>query len=338
MTRKKQAFLILAALSVILYWFFRMQQQNMLEKAEQANSRAMQSIQNGELRNANEAPTQEEAILKTLQRQWAAWPTIRERERVLTSHLENLKVAYANRLTLVETTALKIAKSVRAGKYEEAEGVITTALNEGGSEDQSIKTLNHVVNRLKVQDFKAAGEAAQKSIEFINDQVPVSEATKAALPELTAIVEREKSANRATHQRIASEVKKLIDNRSYRESESFRPLLKGKAMIWDATKNEVEMAYELLPDNLRASSREGIVTILSIIKREQILKGHYSVSRQPAYKEKMTIGVVYWPEKSSAGTVVVWGGDPRPSRPVTYSPEYGSSVNIKNWVESLPRQ
>jgi hypothetical protein len=109
-------------------------------------------------------------------------------------------------------------------------------------------------------------------------------------------------------------------------------------LIWDGTKAEVEMAYQLLPDNLRASSRDGRVTIFSIMQREQIVVGYYSVSKQPGYKEKMLIGVVYWPEKTNVGTAIVWGGDPRQRRPVTYSPDYGSSVNIKEWIASLPQE
>ncbi|MGH9873339.1 MAG: hypothetical protein ACRD9S_12865 [Pyrinomonadaceae bacterium] len=330
--------LVAVVLSSTVWWLHRLiKQLENLEQAEQAVPQTMQFIQSGALRSANGPLAHAEDASKTIQRQWAAWPSIRTRERVLTSHLENLRVAYAKRLTLVETTVLKVAQSARSGRLKEAGAVISLALSEGGSADQSIQALNRMVDRLKVQDFKASGEAAQESIKFLSDQVPLSETTKAALPELAAVVEREKSANRATHERIASEVKKLIDSRSSQESASFRPVLKGKAMIWDATKNEVEMAYELLPDNLRASSQEGIVTILSVIRREQIVQGHYSISGQPAYKEKMTISVVYWPEKTSAGTVIVWGGEPRQHRPVTYSPEYGSSVNIKNWVESLPR-
>ncbi len=109
-------------------------------------------------------------------------------------------------------------------------------------------------------------------------------------------------------------------------------------MVWDDTKGEVDMAYELLPDELRASARDSTVTIFKILNREQVLQGYYSISRQPGYKEKMTIGVVYWPQKVSPGSAIVWGGEPAQTRVVRYTPEYGSAIKIKEWVASLPRR
>ena len=136
---------------------------------------------------------------------------------------------------------------------------------------------------------------------------------------------------------MASKVRYLADPVNASISDDFEPVLYGRAMVWDFTKNEVDPAYEMLPDDLRASSRDGIVTMFCIVDREDIEVGRYSVSNSPAYQEKMTLSVVYWPEKVSPGTVIVWGERPPSSRTVSYSPEYGSSVNIKKWIESLPR-
>ena len=109
-------------------------------------------------------------------------------------------------------------------------------------------------------------------------------------------------------------------------------------MVWDFTKRAVDEAYELLPDDLRASSREGVVTMFSIVKRENIEVGRYSISNQPAYQERMTIGVVYWPQKTSPGAAIVFGDSPPSVRPVTNTPEYGSAVRIKEWIAALPRK
>ena len=81
-----------------------------------------------------------------------------------------------------------------------------------------------------------------------------------------------------------------------------------------------------------------VITMFCILKRENIEVGRYSISGQPAYKEKMSIRVVYWPEKVSAGTAIVFGGDPPKSRPVKYSPEHGSAVKVKDWIRKLPRE
>ena len=49
------------------------------------------------------------------------------------------------------------------------------------------------------------------------------------------------------------------------------------------------------------------------------------------------MAVAYWPDRTSPGTAVVLGDKPALSRPVTYQPEYGSAVKIKEWIEGLPR-
>ena len=65
--------------------------------------------------------------------------------------------------------------------------------------------------------------------------------------------------------------------------------------------------------------------------------GRCSISKEPAYQEHVTVAVAYWPDRTSPGTAVVLGDKPAFSRPVTYQPEYGSAVKIKEWMEGLPR-
>jgi TolA-binding protein len=50
----------------------------------------------------------------------------------------------------------------------------------------------------------------------------------------------------------------------------------------------------------------------------------------------MEVAVVYWPEGKCVGTTIVWGGEPAMVREVKYTPGYGSSIHIKNWIEGLP--
>lgn len=231
----------------------------------------------------------------------------------------------------------KVTESLKEGQFEQASSYLCSTQQEQGlivADVILLKALTTLVDRLKSQDFTGAMTAANQLSALLVD----AGVTNVTLPYLSYTIEKEKAENIACHQRIATEVKNLLSVRTLQESSQFKPVLKGKVMIWDTTKSTVEGAYELLPDDLRASSRDGIVTIFSVIRREQVNMGTYSVSKQPAYKEKMTIGVAYWPEKSSAGTAIVWGGDPPFMRAVTYHPGYGSSVNIRNWVKDLPRE
>lgn len=338
---KKRIILVLGLailLPLAIWWLSRLSRQyDMLIRAEQNVTRAMNFIGSGAMKQANPFLTNLAATIDSLSQEWAALPGIRTRERTLSQHIDNLNVAWQYRLKIIEQTTSKTIDLLALGQYAKAATHLEDALREC-DEDQSLKALSLVVQRLRVQDFKRAADAAQQCASVLNEHIPLSDSVQRALPGLAAAVECEKAANHAAHQRIAAQVRHLINGRSSRESATFKPVLKGKTMIWDATKNDVETAYELLPDNLRASSQDGKVTIFSVIRRDQIIQGYYSISNQPAYKEKMTIGVIYWPQRQNAGTAIVWGGDPPASRIVSILPGYGSSVSIKDWVASLPRE
>lgn len=363
MARNRKAYvgiLVTAVLAPIAVWFpmFVSKHANFSD-AEEATTKAMTYIQRGALRRADEALVRAEEVLRISKGRWPIWPGIRERERELGENLVTSRAAYSKRLALLDTTALKVAQLVSKGNLEEARAIISVALGEAGTGDQSIEALSRMLDRLNARDFGAASLAAKQSTSFLSEQVPISEVTKAALPKLAAIVEQARLANDATLERIASAIRKLVDAGSPRESKSFRPMLKGKVIIWDESKNKVDRAYELLPDYLKATSHDRTVTVLSVIQREQVVVGRYSPSGGLAYQEKAVIGVSYWPDKASAGTVVIWGDSPPViKRVVTYKPGYnpsareiirntqpsfsinqrGSTEHIVDWVKSLPRQ
>jgi len=149
--------------------------------------------------------------------------------------------------------------------------------------------------------------------------------------EIAEIVRLGKEAN-ITKQALAAEtVENLIRNMS--TSIQGFPQLRGKVMVWDYTKKTVEQAYEMLRDDLRASPHDTEFTIFGIRKRWDETIGYYSISNQPALREYMEIGVVYWPSMTCAGYSKIEGGSPPAMRPVTYVPGRGSSINIKNWIE-----
>jgi tetratricopeptide (TPR) repeat protein len=333
--------IVIATVVVIVaagYWAYCLYDQNdRLEKAEGIASSVSQQINSGRLNNANASLKALEPAVATLKQEWAALPYIRKHELSLSGSIPVLRAAYDAKLKLTATVARKVINLAGQGKMDEAQAIIQKAAKTSAQNDENIEALVNYIDRLKVQDFSGAERASVQMSSLLAGNLPEDQLDTNTLAYITKVVADEKAKNFAAQQQIAAEVKSIMGSPySAISSDDFKPVLKGKAMIWDATKSDIEMAYQLLPDNLRASSRDGLVTIFTILQREQILMGYYSVSHEPGYKEKMTIGVVYWPEKVNAGTAVVWGSDPAHQRIVTYSPGYGSSVNIKDWISSLP--
>jgi hypothetical protein len=318
-------------------WIYFLHSQNAaLERAAATQTSAAASLRGGKLSRASEQIASAESQLSKLRVQFLVWPKYRQLEISLTSAVELTKLEYQEYLHDLETAAQKLVAELRASPSQ-ARANFSGLIPKTIMENMSVGTLQRFLERLEMQDFKEAEVSAKQALDSLSSE-PISPTTKAALQEFVDTVGRERAKNIDVHASIAGKVHNLISQSSTLKSESFRPKLKGKALIWDETRKEVEMAYELLPDNLRAASTDRSVTIFSIVRREQILRGHYSTSGQPAYQERMTIGVVYWPEKKSAGTAIVMGGKPRESRPVSQSPEYGSSVNISDWIKSLPTE
>ncbi|MCX6832225.1 MAG: hypothetical protein NT028_08860 [candidate division Zixibacteria bacterium] len=227
-----------------------------------------------------------------------------------------------------------VADLARQGHYQMAEEKLRDGTIESASEDRLSQVLARYVQRLKFQDFRAADDAASQLDSLLPEELWANDSTNA----FWTLVNEQREANRTKQGRIATEVKQLAAMAVARESYDFKPSLRGRTMIWDFTKNNVDLAYELLGDDLRASLWDQQITMFCIIQRRSIEIGRYSISNEPGYKEKMTIGVVYWPQRKSPGVAEVWGGEPVYSRPVRYTPEYGSAVNIKNWIEGLPRK
>ena len=175
----------------------------------------------------------------------------------------------------------------------------------------------------------------------ISDEINLAQAragslsgTVFELQPLERFLDAEQSAIHSRHRSVAQSVKGLVDSTAH--SGNLSPKRRGRAMVWDFTKDNIEGAYQMLPDSLRATGRDGVLTMFCIRKREQIQVGTYSVSGSPALQEKMEVAVVYWPARECAGVTTVWGGEPPASRPVSYSPGYGSSIQIKEWIEGLP--
>jgi len=306
-------------------------QKIMLQQSRERLALIDQDIESGKLKAANSLLIQSKIDLEGING-FFILPFIKEEKQDLLGQHHILQDRFDERLALIQDILSDIIDSLEGGQFNDAVKKANTAINETLKEDVNLNATARYVDRLKVQDFKGAEEIVPEITANLPEETNVGQIAGM----LSNITYQERETNRKSQASMASKVRYLADPINASISNDFEPTLYGRAMVWDFTKNEVDPAYEMLPDDLRASSRDGIVTMFCIVDREDIEVGRYSVSNSPAYQEKMTISVVYWPEKVSPGTVIVWGEKPPSSRTVSYSPEYGSSVNIKKWIESLP--
>lgn len=309
-------------------WYLNSLQEAMLAEARRLLSKSHGQISSGSLKQAR--GTLQEAS-KQLSFDYAL-PGVNRARSLVALNLSALQQRLNERLAATKSILDDVAKHLQAKQFPLAQRRLAEGLSVLPN-DRTLTATKEYVDWLIVQDFKRASDVVT-DLGSLKSDLPEELAMDEFVKTFSLIVESDRAANRERQARITAAVRLSIGSTA-RESNSFTPPLKGKVMIWDYTKKDVELAYELLPDSLRASSRDSTVTIFCILKREQILRGYYSISNQPGYQEKMTIGVVYWPQRSSPGTVLVWGGEPAHMRVVRQSPEYGSSVKIKEWIESL---
>ena len=299
-------------------------QKIMLQQSRERLALANQDIESGKLKAANSLLIQSEIDLKGINGFFILPFIKKQKEDLLTQH-HIIQNRFDERLALIQDILNDIMNSLKGGQFNDALNKANAALHETLKDDINLNATSRYLNRLNVQDFRGAEEILPEITVNLPEETNVDQIAGM----LSNITYQERETNRKSQAIMASKVRYLADPVNASISDDFEPVLYGRAMVWDFTKNEVDPAYEMLPDDLRASSRDGIVTMFCIVDREDIEVGRYSVSNSPAYQEKMTLSVVYWPEKVSPGTVIVWGERPPSSRTVSYSPEYGSSVNIK---------
>lgn len=148
--------------------------------------------------------------------------------------------------------------------------------------------------------------------------------------DITGEIQKQKS--------IVNQVQPLIQN----DVPSKNPndlVLRGKALIWDITKDYRSPAYDQLPDNLKASSSDKAITIFIIKGARSVKVGTYSISGRPAYRNYTDIFVIYWPENKTDGLYSIVSAEPRSSRPVQYNEEYGDpNKPIADWISNSRKE
>ncbi len=155
-----------------------------------------------------------------------------------------------------------------------------------------------------------------------------------------------------------------------------RPIIRSeKILVWDLGTGHVHTAQALAESwldffqDLDPRPLDVPVTVFLVSPKESRLVGTYSISRQPAYRERFSVYVVQFRNVNDSGTAVAmhefWSFDPASKRAMTNSPGYGSfegprdedgrrvlvapttqdsaqfpasSQPIEDWIRSLPTQ
>ncbi len=155
---------------------------------------------------------------------------------------------------------------------------------------------------------------------------------------IIVIVSNWSSPTKQEIEKIMGDVRPFIEScKAMPHSEKI--MIKGKALVWDLKSNSKSDAHAELPSDLRIGEKEKQVTVFIVTPEQNMLVGHYSISRQPGYRRYVDVYVIYWPEKKAAGLHSVVGFDPRHRRPVQHSPEYGDYTKaVAAWIAGLPKQ
>ena len=132
---------------------------------------------------------------------------------------------------------------------------------------------------------------------------------------------------------IVNEVKGLIENC---RTAGGNITIVGKALVWDMRSDSRSGAHGMLSGSRQAKSTDKPITVFMVMGERNEQVGTYSISHQPAYRQYMDVAVAVWPDKKPIGFHSVISKEPRSSRPVQQSPEYGDPDRpIADWIETL---
>jgi len=254
--------------------------------------------------------------------------------------LENLEFEVAKSKNTVESYEdflMKYHFSKRIPEIKVKLSVIKL-LEKGPIYTSELEKVNLILERVRFQDFRIAEE----QLRSLEANEPYTAPFDEVLMNLRIFLDDEKRLNIQRLKELAKASKKFLGLNKYGQQSKI--ILRGKAVVWDSESDKPEMAYGLLADEYKASPHDEIVTMFLIGKREKLLIGSYSLSRQPGYMETVTVCAIYfsdiyWPEGRYAGTFKFEKGIPA-ERQYSPFPEYAKVdiVDIINWIQSLPRE
>jgi hypothetical protein len=110
----------------------------------------------------------------------------------------------------------------------------------------------------------------------------------------------------------------------------------GKALVWDMRSDSRSGAHGMISSSRQAKSTDKPITVFMVMGERNEQVGTYSISHQPAYRQYMDVAVAVWPDKKPVGFHSVVSKEPRSSRPVQQTPEYGDpNEPIARWIDTL---
>lgn len=329
-------FVVFAVVAGLWYWYVSAKQKTTIKEFHHLLVTVSQLLESGDLRASTRlhavARTDAQATISLVDRYYT-WSTIRRMWMQELQLFDSISTEVAGTTFFLTESLKPLADFLASGDYDSGGRLLADLALNGAGTDSIAQVASKYVDRMRYQDFRGAQQAASLLTELMPDTI----ASSVEFQLLARGTQEQAAANRSAQGRIAKEVKRIAASGSVKESSRFTPILRGKAMIWDFTKSDVDLSYELLDDELRASLWDQEISVFCILDRRNREVGRYSVSNQPGYQEVLHIGVVYWPTRSSPGIVEILGDRPASMRVVRNTPEYGSALNVKNWIESLPR-
>jgi len=150
----------------------------------------------------------------------------------------------------------------------------------------------------------------------------------------------------ARQKAIVDDVRSLVDtctSTGKQTPSGWRPMLHGKAIVWNMSSDAPSPVYDMLPSTLQADLSDSPVTVFMVIDARRDLLGWYVEKKRSAggeeltpqitgkrayHQSRTTIVVAYWPEKKAVGVVSVTG----PAR----LQRYGAQTHFQSPI--LPRQ
>lgn len=112
----------------------------------------------------------------------------------------------------------------------------------------------------------------------------------------------------------------------------------GKVLVWEMASDTRSRVNDLLPVELRATSRDRPITVFMLMGPKEHVVGRYTQSAQSAYLSFTGVAVASWPNKKVIGYYSIPSTMPRTTRVAVARPEHGDRNSpIAAWIRSLPR-
>ncbi len=220
----------------------------------------------------------------------------------------------------------------RGASHDKAEALARQALSQA-PDDRTLALSLHYLERVAVQDFKSAEEHLRNLLANLPASVDIAGINSV----LTRVIQQEQQARDESHARVADAVTRRARRPRVRDAATWTPTLRGKAMVWDAGENSVARVFDELPDRLRASWRDRVVTMF-YVERPAPGEGSSGGGIRSAPEPYMRVTVLYWPEMTTPGVAVFRdaAAGARPGGGWAVRSAEGIDAALEQWIIGLP--